>query len=373
MKKVVQFIHGLSMGGAETLVKDYCLFLDKEKIDLTLVCLKRLNSPYEKLLEKNHVKIIYISDFFYKHQILKNNTISKIQKNFFRYYYTARVLRQLKPDILHSHLPVNLYIWVAHLPRTTKLFHTVHSEPYRYWGVGTNISYKIDKWALHKLIKKYDLTFIALHERMRLEINQMFDVKNTIVLNNGIDFSKYEKRKPKKIVRTELGISEDAFVVGHVGRFIAIKNHDFLLDVFKEIAKKNQSSVLLLIGAGETKKHILERVKQEHIPNKIIFLENRTDIPDLMGAMDVFVFPSKLEGLPVTLVEAQKSGLPCVISDTITKQVTISNLVKRISLSQSAEVWADEAISSIRIKPQYFNMLNWDICETVHCLERLYL
>ena len=373
MIKVVQFIHGLSMGGAETLVKDYCLYLNKNKFDLTLLCLEHINSPYEIILEHNGIKIIYIDDYIHQHKLSKNNLLCRAQRLCLRYYYTISTLRKLKPDIVHSHLPVNFYLWLAHFPHTTRIFHTVHSEPYRYWGDNAPMLYKIDRWSLRRLIRNYDTTFIALHEKMLKEIREIYNVNNTVILNNGIDFSNYDNLKSKDSMRKELNIRDDAYVIGHVGRFIDIKNHDFLLDIFEEVIKKVGNAVLLLIGTGETKKHILDRVSKENIQDKVIFLENRTDVANLMGAMDIFVFPSKLEGLPVTLVEAQKVGLPCIISDNITEKVVVSNLVKRVSISDSALKWAELVTNTNKLKPKYQNISRWDIRNVVCTLEDLYL
>ena len=147
-----------------------------------------------------------------------------------------------------------------------------------------------------------------------------------------------EVRKQK---RAELGV-EDKFVIGHVGRFNLQKNHEFLVKRFADFAKTNEDAVLVLIGNGELQEKIKEMAKEYGIETKVKFLGLREDIPQLLQAMDLFLFPSLFEGLPVTLVEAQAAGLPCVISDTITDEIMITDQISKVSLSGNTSLWNQE-------------------------------
>ena len=137
------------------------------------------------------------------------------------------------------------------------------------------------------------------------------------MLNNGIDFSAFEKTLSKEKVRKREGIPEDAFVVGHVGRFNKQKNHKLLVETFAEIYKKNPKAFLLMVGNGSLQKETEERLKVLGLEGHYLILSHRTDIPDLMKAMDKFVFPSNYEGLGIVLIEAQKIGLECIISHVV--------------------------------------------------------
>ena len=146
-------------------------------------------------------------------------------------------------------------------------------------------------------------------------------------------------------LRKELNL-EDKFVVGHIGRFQKQKNHKFLIDVFKEILKKKENACLMLVGGnGELLEQTKEYVNQLGLENKVLFLGNRSDVPKLLSAFDVLVFPSLFEGMPNVVIEAQAAGLPCLISDTITPEADITGLVKYLSLEKPANEWAEEAIS----------------------------
>lgn len=168
------------------------------------------------------------------------------------------------------------------------------------------------------------------------------DVK---LIKNGIETEKFSfDRQLRMKKRQELGL-KDQFAVGHVGRFMRQKNHTFLIDIFAAIHKKNPNSVLLLAGDGRLMEEIQNKVRALGLERWVMFLGNRRDVNELMQAMDVFLFPSLWEGLPLTGIEAQAAGLPVVMSDVITDEVRITDHVYTVSLKEPAEVWADKVLS----------------------------
>lgn len=366
-KKVLQLIHGFTMGGAETLVKEYCLKLNKEKYDVSVLSFFKYHTPYESLLEEAGIKIIYINDI---QDRLNGSKISNAMDVLKRYMFIRKYIQKEQPDILHTHLAVNSYVAFAKPKKRTKIFHTVHNEPQRLWR--KSFSRQLDFYAAKKLIKNYQMKFITLHDAMRKEVNELFEVDNSVVLNNGIDFSRFETALPKEQVRSREGIPADAYVIGHVGRFNQQKNHKFLADVFSEISKKNDKAFLLLVGNGSLQKGTEEQLKQLGLENKYKILSNRTDIPDLMNAMDKFVFPSKYEGLGIVLIEAQKIGLECVISDKVPDAAVVSNLVKKLPLELSAGKWAEAVLKSDVEEAEYFGIESWDMKQVVLELEEIY-
>lgn len=166
------------------------------------------------------------------------------------------------------------------------------------------------------------------------------------LLKNAVDVDLFEYSYDERIKqKAELGI-EDKFIVGHIGRFQEQKNHKFLIDVFKNILKKKENACLLLVGGnGELLEQTKEYVNQSGLENKVLFLGNRSDVPKLLSAFDVLVFPSFFEGMPNVVIEAQAAGLPCLISDRITLEADITGLVKHFSLEKTANEWAEEAIA----------------------------
>lgn len=173
---------------------------------------------------------------------------------------------------------------------------------------------------------------------------EMYKSGNVQILNNAVDLAIYHYDvSARERIRSEFNIS-DKLVVGHVGRFAHQKNHQFLIEIYERIYNKNSNSVLLLVGDGvlleETKKYA-EKMK---IIDNVIFAGVRDDIPAILSAMDVFVFPSFHEGMPNTVIEAQATGLPCVISDSITKTANITGLVQYLSLDMSSDEWAKKVL-----------------------------
>lgn len=167
------------------------------------------------------------------------------------------------------------------------------------------------------------------------------------LIHNGVDLSVYHfDEKGRDSIREEFSL-RDKLVVGHVGRFHEQKNHRHLLEVFAEIRKRRRDAVLMLVGTGSREALIREWIQELGIEDAVIFTGLRFDIPQLLSAMDVFVFPSFHEGMPNTVIEAQATGLPCVIADTITKEANITGLVQYLPLTQTAEYWAETALSVV--------------------------
>lgn len=172
--------------------------------------------------------------------------------------------------------------------------------------------------------------------------------KDVTILHNAIDTTLFHYSEDgRKQIREEFGFTEDDIVLGHVGRFTKQKNHAFLLDVFARIHDKNSRYKLLLIGQGELENDLREKISCLHINNAVIFGGIRKDIPEIMSAMDVFVFPSLYEGMPNTVIEAQATGLTCIIADTITKEADITGLVDYLPIDK-VDCWVERLEEPLR-------------------------
>ena len=199
----------------------------------------------------------------------------------------------------------------------------------------------------------------------------------------GVNLKPFKDETNSQQVRVELGIPSDAFVIGHVARFHPQKNHQYVMDIAAEVAKREPKMRLLLVGEGELITDIKQKVIQMGLTDKVIFAGIRSDIARLMmGAMDAFVFPSLYEGLGLVLIEAQAAGLPCILSDVIPEEAdVVKPLMKRMSLLQPAYSWA-EAILAIRkteksITQQqalkYIEESSFNIQNSLKYLENLYV
>ena len=259
-------------------------------------------------------------------------------KNWIKKYFRIE-----KPDVFHIHLELLRFISVGLCSSyNTKLFFTCHNEANYYFGNSNTVEFKTAK----QLIEKDAMQIFALHSRMKKELNSIFNINTTEVLNNPVDLSRFEEtNKSVQSVRTSLGFSEKDFIIGHVGRFVDQKNHNFLIDIFNELLKQRPTTKLLLIGDGPLREHIENRAKALGIYDKIRFTGRRSDVPDLLGIMDVFLFPSKFEGLGIALIEAQSKCKIHIASKNVPSDAAVTDKVCFIGLEEPLDVWVDAIIN----------------------------
>ena len=178
----------------------------------------------------------------------------------------------------------------------------------------------------------------------------MFGGNSYQIIPNSIDTSRYifsQTISAQK--RSELGIGSE-ILIGHVGNFTPAKNHSFLLEIFQKVLFLEPSAKLLLVGGGDNITIIKDKVRSLGISDSVIFTGSRSDVHQLMQAMDVFVFPSLYEGLPVTMIEAQSAGLPCVISDHVSEECIVTeSLVTVKRLSDPPSTWAKHVLSRAKL------------------------
>ena len=175
--------------------------------------------------------------------------------------------------------------------------------------------------------------------------NKEYDKGNVYLLNNAIDLDKFKyDEKIRKQKRKELNINDSTLVIGHIGRFVTVKNHSFLIDVFNDLHKQNNNSILLLAGQGSLMDEMKKKSSKLGLKDSVIFLGQRTDVNELYQAMDVFVLPSLYEGLGMVLIEAQCAGLPCIASTEVPEIVKISNNIIFEKLSENAFQWSKDIL-----------------------------
>ncbi len=201
--------------------------------------------------------------------------------------------------------------------------------------------------------------------------------KKYILCKNAIEVSKFnfdESLRLKK--RKELFIEDEEHVVGHVGRFTYQKNHEFIIDVFEQLVKINDHVKLILIGDGPLKSIVEKRVNDLKLTDKIVFLGQRSDVPQLLQVMDCFILPSNFEGLPIVGIEAQAAGLPCFFSDGITKEVGVTSIAKFLPIND-VELWATALTGcKLQCRERYSQIVNeagYDIKEEIKKIEDVYM
>lgn len=364
MKKVLQFIYFLNDGGAETLIKDYVSLMNKDDFEVSIVTLQNITTTANYSLVKKIANIIPL----YKKESFWIKVIRKITGSFFIPLKLKQIIRKEKPDIVHIHLGMLQYFKnLSKDLENVKVFYTCHCEPQI---MITEPVYKAAKI----LLEKNNLQMIALHEDMKNELNAMFGINNTVVLKNGVVFSRFrDVEENKENIRKSLNIKQDAFVIGNIGRFSEQKNHKYLIEIFNSVLTINENSILLLIGDGPKRKEIIDLIEAKGIQNKVVFLKNRTDIPRLLKAMDIFVFPSLYEGFSVTLMEAQVSGIPCVVSKNINQESFFNRNLIDLSIEIDPLEWAKTILKHDIMGPYSRDMSAYDMQFIVNELEKLYL
>lgn len=364
--KVVEFITNLSDGGAETLVKDYAIML-QDRMDVTVLTIRNFtHTAVYKMLREHGVKIVSV----YPRWNLGVKLFNKLLGKWYIPYKLAKILKEEAPDCIHVHLYLLKYVkQIADQIRGIKLLYSCHSVPSRYFGK----DYPEQTEAAKYLIAHNDLRFVALHDEMRDELNEMFGVDNTVVIRNGVDFRRFQNTGESRAeIRQELGIPENAYVLGHVGRFTFQKNHGFLIDVFREACRKNPDACLLLVGSGDLQGQIEAQLRDYGLRERVKILSHRSDVPRILRAMDVFVFPSVIEGFGIVLVEAQISGLRCLISDAVPAQTHLSPLAIPLELAAGPERWADAALDPALLSGYPDRLREYDMCREIDRLAALY-
>lgn len=366
--KILEIISTMGEGGAESLVKDYALKIDKARFDISILTIYKVRiSTTIPVLEEEGIPIQSILpgiNIFWK---LFKWTIG----SYFIPHKIINYIRENHISCVHVHMN-QLHHLVPLIKKLdgVKVIYTVHNTPSRYF-IGKSGEKEIN--AIRNFSHKQDFKLVALHPDMANELSKMFNIHDVTYIRNGIDYDRFSKiALSKEEIRSKIGISKDAFVIGHVGRFTEQKNHIFLVDIFSKIVEKKPNSFLLLIGSGPLKKSIEEKLDMLKLKGRYLILSNRSDIPHLMKAMDLFLFPSLFEGLPVTLVEAQVSKLPCVVSNCINKEAIILKTTIQMSLNQTAEKWAELCVQTFEPIEWNQELLQFDMNNEIKKLERIY-
>lgn len=328
MKRILQIGLSYNPGGVESFVMSYYRELKKKGIQFDFV------SMFPKLAYEDEIlqlggKVYHIPDAR-KHPVSFQNKLFRILES--RRYEVVHVNMLSAANILP--------LIIAHRVGVPKVI--AHSHNTDSPGVVRNLLH----WLNKRKIEKYATDYFACSKMAGkwLFSRKIVETNKCVVIRNAIDVERFlYDEKTEQEVKRELGI-EKKLVIGHVGRFEEQKNHKFLIDIFSRIVRKRKDAILLLIGTGELEGGIRKQVKDFGIEDKVKFLGVRNDVPRLWQAIDVFLFPSLFEGLPIVVVEAQAAGVSCLLSDSITKEVKITDRVKFYSLRRSPEEWAEKVL-----------------------------
>lgn len=330
MIRVLQIIGIVCGGGVEAVIMNYYRHIDRTQVQFDFVV-----DGYEKTILDDEIQTLGGTVYH----------VEPYKKNIFRYMNQIyHIVRDNHYDIVHSNMnTLSLFslfpAWLAGAHH--RILHN-HSTAVRSEGARS-----VMKQILRPFAPLFANHYLACSRLAGTWMygERMMSSGKVMVINNAIDLDKYSySPEIRKRYRQLLHLPIDAFVIGHVGRFMYQKNHAFLIDIFHEITLRNRSAFLISVGDGELRSEIEAKAKALGIESRIRFLGLRKDVQLLYNAMDVFVLPSWYEGLPVVSIEAQANGLRCIFSDKVTRESGLTRAVEFYSLEEGASVWAEKIL-----------------------------
>lgn len=355
--RILHTLPALDGGGIDRLLFDYCSRM-ADAIHFDFIVHNTNEGILEPLLKELGCQIYHvpplhtnIKEYFSGiKKVIKNGRYDIIhvsQGNRGLFYLIFAKKYGIKTRISHSHM--------AFIPETLKT--------------------KIIRKLTTALVKIFATNLFACGRDAAIWMwgKRRYDMDKVFIMTNAIDTERFAYSDEKRDVLRKKFCLDGKFVIGNVARLSYQKNHEFLIKIFSEIKKLNPNSVLMLVGRGELEDEVRKQVNDFGLSDSVIFMGVRNDVPDLLNVMDVFVLPSRYEGLPVTLVEVQANGLVAIVSDTITDEIKISENIFYLSLKLSEYEWARviNGLDTVRTSNHLSNS-EYDIDSAVGKLKEFY-
>ncbi|MGN1369067.1 MAG: glycosyltransferase family 1 protein [Aristaeellaceae bacterium] len=373
--RVLNVVGRMDRGGIETLIMNVYRHIDRTKVQFDFL------AHYGKENADYNAEIRALGGHIYEMPVIKTT-----EKTYYRRLFTyIRALKQFfraHPEfhVVHGHMTNTAAIYMPIAKKygsvTTCIAHSHLAETQHtvspLTAIGTDI--------LRRPLRYCATDYFACSEsaaRWLFKDEDIRDGKVTII-KNGIDTDSFDIREEtRREMRAKLGLG-DKTAIGHVGRFFPPKNHDFLIDVFTRYHQLNPNSVLMLVGDGELREKMEAKVASLSLGDAVMFMGVRSDVNQLLQAMDLFLMPSHYEGLPVAGIEAQATGIPMLVSDVITRELDVTGHVHFMSLDTPPEAWAQrigEILNGFERKSAKAQIVEagYDIGETAKFLEEFYL
>ena len=350
---------GLFLDGILSCITEYMTAMDKSDMDVRVLATNRPKINVIEKIENSGCKVVLIP---YR----KENVV----KYFWMLY---RYIIKEKIDIVHVHgssAIMSIELIAAKLAACKVRIAHSHNT--------TCENQRADKILRPVFNRSYTTAFACGQDAGRW----MFGNHDFTIIPNGRNLKKYEYNiENRREYRNILGIASDALVIGHVGRFNRQKNHEYLVRIFSEVHKKEQNSYLVLVGTGEKVEEIRKLVSKLKLEKNVIFTGVIENVSDYLSAFDVMLLPSLYEGLPLVVIEWQIAGLPCIVSDTVTRECAITPLVKFESIESKPKVWAADVENLIlqdreqskRATFEEIKMAGYDIESGAEKLKQMYV
>lgn len=343
--RVLHVLGSTNLGGAESRIMELYRAIDREQVQFDFLVHTTQDGHYSAEIRQLGGKI-YSLPRFKVYNFLK---YKKNVENFFKQHQEFAVVQGHMTSTAAIYLPVAECVYKKQGKTLLTIAHA------RSAGVDSGIKGFVTKVIRKPLKKKAQYCFTCSKEAGIAVYGQDWVQKGKVwTIPNAIDTNRFRYQEEiRNEVREELGL-QNKFVIGHVGRFGFMKNHTYLVDIFAELCKQRDDMAMVFIGKGEQEDAIHEKLQRlgtelfgdsKVLEDKVLFLGNRFDVERYYQAFDYFVFPSTFEGLPGSVVEAQAAGLHCLISDKITREVDLTDLVTYRSIEESPSAWVQEILA----------------------------
>lgn len=334
MKKILVVIQLVRRGGVELVAINSARNLNKNEYEVSFLLIK----PNE------HQDAGFLSEL--KAEGYKFFTMPTSKKGYInKYRFLSGFLKEHKFDIVHSHVMLFSALVLKAARKNGVKVRVAHSHITK-WNRKENLSYKFYRFIMRGIINNNATDLVACSQAAGefLYGENAFSKRGTVI-PNGIDVEEFAYSKETRAKkRKELEIADDTLLLGHVGTIYRIKNQVFIVEILNELLQKNLNAKLILSGEKVDTAPVADLAAKLGISDNVEMLGQRSDVKELLQAFDIMIFPSLHEGLPVSLIEAQASKLPCLISDTVTREVKFNDNVEFASLTEPASAWAEKAL-----------------------------
>ena len=334
--RVLHVVNKMVLAGAETMIMNLYQYIDRDKVQFDFMVHEHTEGAYDTQINELGGRIFYMP----KYKVI----------NHFKYRRLWIKFLNNHPEIaiVHGHLRSTASLYLKETQRAKRLA-IAHSHS---TSNGTGIQAFIKAMLQSSISKSSDILMACSQEAgVWLFGPQAIQSKSLYILNNGIDLGRFEfNLKKRQTLRKKYNVSENQRLIGHIGRFDNPKNHQFLIEIVNKTVEKNPNLMYVFIGDGPLRSQIQTRIKDLEIDSNVFVVSEAKNIEDYYSAFDYFLMPSLYEGLPLTLIEAQANGLPCLISNRITTDVDKTPLISRESIDAGVEPWVDFIFRHVKVR-----------------------
>lgn len=338
--KVLIIAAKLHIGGAEKVARDIGLYADSEKYEFHYVVFGDEVGAYESQLLEKGCKVFHLAE---------------PADNYGKYISDLMTLmKEHRYHAVHAHTMFNcgLVMLAGKLSGVPVRIAHSHSALANGSGLVKTVYEALMRGLI--LVCATDLVGCGIQAGKRLFGEKAWKKRGNLILN-GVDIGAFAfDEQRRSVIRTAMGLDK-RFVMGHAGHLAEVKNQAFLLDLMPEMLKRRPDAALLLLGEGTDRPMLEQKIRDMGLENHVFMTGNVTNVADYLSAMDVFVFPSLFEGTPLSILEVQANGLPCVISDSVPPDVFLTDLIHPLSLQEPKNIWVDMILNQRRTDTQRYN------------------